>query len=133
MRSCLLAISLVLTIGLTLGPVHAAHHEGGPPVLQVFAVEADAKDRPAVLDRLKQLQAILKQEGLPALRVWAATYSGDSTGTLFVTIEQTNHPAFGANTVKTMQSDAIQKWLTDINNSGLAEVVSQSLLVDMTP
>ncbi len=101
--------------------------------MQVFAVDADAKDRAAVLARFKALQGILSQAGMPGFRVWLATYSGDNVGRLFLTVEQTNHAAFGSNSMKAQSNAAIQKWVTDINNSGLAKVVSQSLLTEVTP
>ena len=132
-------LSLALFAGLALSLISGAEearaddHGGGPKVLQVFALDVEAKDRAAVLGRLKGLQGILSNEGLPGFEVWLATYSGDSVGRLFLTVEQANHAAFGSNSMKVQSSAAIQKWVTDINNSGLAKVVSQSLLTDVTP
>lgn len=130
-------IATVLGIVLTMGPspqtAQAEHHEGGPKVMQVFTIDADAKDRPAVLARFKALQGILAKEGQPAFQVWAATYAGNSTGRMFLTIEQNNYATFGANAGKIMGSAPVQKWLEDMNKSGLATVVSQSLIVEVTP
>ena len=51
--------TFVLAMGLGPQTTLAEDHTGGPSVLQEFAVEVAAKDRPAVLARLKELQEIL--------------------------------------------------------------------------
>ncbi len=127
------ALSLALAMGLNTQTVKAEHHEGGPKVLQVFTIEADAKDRPAVLARLKELQEILSKEGQPGFRVWLGSYAGDNVGRLFILIERQNYADFGVNQSKVMASDAVNKWIEDINNSGLSRLVGQSLFTDVTP
>ena len=132
--SCLaFVIGLFFVTSFAADRAAAEHHEGGPKVLQVFAIDADAKDRAAVLTRLKALQDILSKEGQPAFRVWLASYAGESVGRMFLTVERANYADFGSNAVKVGASAAIQKWANEINNSGLAKVVSQSLLTEVTP
>jgi hypothetical protein len=95
----------------TVGADKAAadHHEGGPKILQVLTLNLDAKDRAAVLTQVKALQGIAAGEGLPPLRVWLASYSGESVGRRFLTVEQANIVAFGSNSAKVQASAAIQK------------------------
>ncbi len=128
-----MTVALILSMGLMIGSVQADHHEGGPNVLQVFTIDVAAKDRTALLGRLKTLQGILKKEGQPGFRVWLGTYAGESVGKLFLTVERKNYGDFGTNSDKVMGSAAVNKWLEDVNNSGISKVVSQSLLVDVTP
>ena len=127
------ALAFILTIGLPPEGAKADHHGAGPKVMQVFTIEHDANDRDALLARLKSLQGILSEEGLKPLRVWLGTYAGENTGRLFVTLEQDNYAGFGANQIKAQNSAAITKWVDDLNKAGISEVVSQSLLVEMTP
>lgn len=127
------ALSFVVATGWTFENAQAEHHEGGPKVMQVFTIDHQAKDRAAVLARFKALQDIAAKEGVPAFRAWLGTYAGDNTGRLFVTVEQDNYATFGAGQAKVLGSAAITKWLDDINKSGLATVVSQSLLLEVTP
>ncbi len=132
-RLILTALIFVIALGLSPRTVQAEHHEGGPKVLQVFTIEVAAKDRPAVLTRLAELQKILSKEGQPGFRVWLGTYAGDGVGQLFVTVERQNYADFGINQSKVMASGAVNKWIEDINNSGLSKVVRQSLLTEVTP
>ena len=135
MRTICLALALgwLMMAGLGSEKASAEHHEGGPKILQVFAIDADAKNRGAVLTRFKALQGILSSEGQPGFRVWMASYAGDNVGRMFLTVERANYADFGSNAVKVQSSAAIQKWVDDMNNSGLARVVSQSLLTEVTP
>ena len=126
-------LGLIFAMGLMPQIALADHHEGGPKVLQVFTIEADAKDRPAVLARLKELQEIFKKEGQPGFRVWLGSYAGENVGQLFITVERNNYPDFGVNQAKVMGSAAVSKWIEDMNNSGLSKLVGQSLLTDVTP
>ena len=128
-----IAIGLVLVIGISHQSSDAAHHEGGPKVMQVFVIDVAAKDRPALLERLKNLQTILQGEGQPGFRAWMLTYAGANTGRFVVTVERPGYADFGTNTVALMGSAAVQKWAEDINNSGIAKVVSQSLGHEVTP
>ena len=126
-------VAFVFTLGLNPQVARADHHEGVPAVLQVFTIDAAAKDRPAVLERLKKLQAILAKEGQPKFRVWLGSYAGENVGQLFITIERKNYADFGVNQGKVMSSDAVSKWIADIDNSGISKLVGQSLLTDVTP
>ena len=128
-----MTVAVILSMGLIVGNAQAEHHEGGPNVLQVFTIDVAAKDRTALLGRLKTLQGILMKEGQPGFRVWLGTYAGTSSGKLFLTVERKNYGDFGTNTDKVLGSAAVNKWLEDVNNAGISTVVSQSLLVDVTP
>jgi hypothetical protein len=128
-----MTVALILSMGLMLGSVQAENDGAGPNVLQVFTIDVAAKDRTALLGRLKTLQGILKKEGQPGFRVWLGTYAGTSSGKLFLTVERKNYGDFGTNSDKVMGSAAVNKWLADVNSTGISKVVSQSLLVDVTP
>ena len=127
------ALALVLTFGLKIETAQAEHHEGGPKVLQVFTIDVAPKDRAAVLTRLKDLQTILTKEGQPKFGVWLGSYAGDSVGKLFLTVERNDYADFGVNAGKIVGSAAVKKWIDDMNKSGISKVVSQSLLVAVTP
>jgi len=132
-RLIVLTLGVVLAMGFGPQTAVAEDHTGGPKVLQEFSLEVTAKDRPAVLARLKELQAILSEEGQPRFRVWQGSYAGGSVGMLFITVERQNFADFGINQSKVMASASVNKWIEDMNNSGLSKLVGQSLLIEVTP
>lgn len=124
---------LIMALGMSAAEAKAEHHEGGPKVMQAFLIDAEAKDVPAVLTRLTKLQELLKAEGQPGFRAWMLTYAGPNTGRIVLTVERGGYADFGTGQGAVMGSAAVQKWATDMNNSGLAKVASQSLLHEITP
>lgn len=105
----------------------------GPKVLSVIAVKVKG-DQSTYLQKVKQVDAIQKRlETGGTLRVWRATAAGQSTGTIYVGIEYANIEAY-AKAVTKLQADAEStKLLKELDASGLREVISNSLLVEITP
>lgn len=104
-----------------------------PKVLSVIAVKVKG-DQSTYLQKVKQVDAIQKRlETGGTLRVWRATAAGQSTGTIYVGIEYANIEAY-AKAVTKLQADAEStKLLKELDASGLREVISNSLLVEITP
>ncbi len=131
MRLIILGISL-FALGLTtLAPSPAAAE--GPKVLQTFFVEVEPANRDAYLAKIKELNPIVERLGLPEVRVWQATYAGQSTGSLVIAIEQNDLASFAANGGKVANDTEFKKWQAGLQKAGLAKLASQSLWVEVTP
>jgi hypothetical protein len=132
MRTTLGSLLGAALLSLLLGvPTPAAAQ--APAVMQAVAIEVEAVDQDAFLERLKGAQAIYKRLGLPAFRVWAATLAGQGTGTVFVSIETPDGVTRAQNAAKLAADPEWQKWIDDIQKWGKTEVTSNSLFVEITP
>jgi hypothetical protein len=132
MRTILGSLLGAALLSLLLGvPTPAAAQ--APAVMQAVAIEVDAVDQDAFLERLKGAQATYKRLGLPAFRVWAATLAGQGTGTIFVSIETPDDVTRAKNAAKLATDPEWQKWIDDIQKWGKTEVTSSSLFVEITP
>jgi len=104
-----------------------------PKVLSVIAVKVKG-DQSAYLQKVKQLDAIQKRlETGGTLRVWRATAAGQSTGTIYVGIEYPTLEAYAKAATKLQADGEATKFLKELDASGLREVISNSLLVEITP
>ena len=125
-RAGLLLVSLMV---LTAPAVAA----DAPKVLTVIAVKVKG-DQSTYLQRVKQLNAIQQRlETGGTMRVWRATAAGPNVGTIYVGIEYANLEAFAKATTKLQADEEWTKIMKELNASGLREVVSNSLLVEITP
>ena len=105
----------------------------GPEVTQVLIVDVKPENRDAYLAFVKQAQAIVKDLGLPGFQVLQATMAGDDTGTLAIVIENESLMALAKNQGKTQGSAKWQKMISDVQESGISRIVSNSLWIDVTP
>ena len=105
----------------------------GPEVTQVLIVDVEPKNRDAYMAFVKRAQAIVKDLGLPAFQVLQATMAGDDTGTLAIVIENESLVALAKNQGKTQGSAEWQKMISDVQESGISRIVSNSLWIDVTP
>jgi hypothetical protein len=104
-----------------------------PKVLSVIAVKVKG-DQNAYLQKVKQLNAIQKRlETGGTLRVWRATAAGPNTGTIYVGIEYPSLEAYAKAATKLQADEESTKFLKELDASGLREVISNSLLVEITP
>jgi hypothetical protein len=103
------------------------------PVLSVLTIKLKG-DQEAYLQKVKQLNAIAKRvESGGTIRVWRAMVAGADAGLIFVGIEYPNLEAFAKGTMKTRGDAEYQKLLKALDESGTREVVSSSLLEEVTP
>ena len=105
----------------------------GPEVTQVLIVDVEPKNRDAYMAFVKRAQVIVKDLGLPGFQVLQATMAGDDTGTLAIVIENESLVALAKNQGKTQGSAEWQKMISDVQESGISRIVSNSLWIDVTP
>ncbi len=105
----------------------------GPAVTQVLIVDVEPKNRDAYMAFVKRAQVIVKDLGLPGFQVLQATMAGDDTGTLAIVIENESLVALAKNQGKTQGSAEWQKMISDVQESGISRIVSNSLWIDVTP
>ena len=105
----------------------------GPKVLHVLAVQV--KGAPAAyLQRVQQLEAIRQRLATGGtLRVWRATVAGRNVGTLYVGIEYATLEAYAQANTKLQADEEWTKAMRELDASGLRQVLSNSLLVEVTP
>ena len=121
---------LLISVAIYAWPVLAAD---GPKVLHVLAVKAKG-DPAAYLQQVQQLEGIRQRLATGGtLRVWRATVSGSDVGTLYVGIEYANLEAYAQANTKLQADGEWTKAMRDLDASGLREVLSNSLLVEITP
>jgi hypothetical protein len=120
----------VLSVVMFAWPTIAAD---GPKVLHVLAVKVKG-DPAAYVQRVQQLEAIRQRLATGGtLRVWRATVAGSDVGTLYVGIEYANLEAYAQANTKLQADQEWTKTMRDLDASGLREVLSNSLLVEVTP
>ncbi len=106
--------------------------EDSDTVLQVVRIDthgntaAYVASLKAVLDRIEELAPESNS------RVWEATFSGDTTGTVYVAIEYPSMAAFAAATDKVFADEAWNKGIKALDATGRT-VESNSLLREITP
>jgi len=104
-----------------------------PKTLHVIAVKVKG-DQTTYLQRVKQLGAIQQRlDTGGTMRVWRATTAGHSVGTIYVGIEYPNLEAYAQATTKLQADEEWNKAMKELDASGLRQVVSNSLLVEITP
>ena len=122
----------VLVVSLMVLALPAAAADA-PKVLSVLAVKVKG-DQNAYLQRVKQLIAIQKRlETGVTMRVWRATAAGQETGTIYVGLEYANLEAYAKAISKAQADEEWNKVIKELDTSGLREVLSNSLLVEITP
>jgi hypothetical protein len=98
--------------------------------LRVVVVQTS--DAAAYAKALQEGQALLKSKGSSGLiRVWQATYAGDSTGSIVVSVEYPNLEAL-AKDFGLMRNDAdLRTWLQGL--AKIRKVVSDSIYEELKP
>ena len=126
MTVCLAMVGVFLISGSSLA------EEDSDTVVQVVTIDthgntaAYVASLKAVLDRIEELAPESNS------RVWEATFSGDTTGTIFVVIEYPSMAAFAALAEKTLADEALAKEVAALVETGRT-VESNSLLTEITP
>ncbi len=126
MTVCVAMVGVFLISGSSLA------EEDSNTVLQVVTIDthgntaAYVASLKAVLDRLEELAPESNS------RVWEATMSGDTTGTVYVVIEYPSMAAFAAATETVFVDEAWTKGVAALAETGRT-VESQSLLSEITP
>jgi len=126
MTVCLAMVGVFLISGSSLA------EEDSDTVVQVVTIDTHGNTAAyvallkAVLDRIEELAPESNS------RVWEATFSGDTTGTIFVVIEYPSIAAFAALAEKTLADEAYTKGVAALAATGRT-VESNSVLREITP
>ncbi len=126
MTVCLAMVGVFLISGSSLA------EEDSDTVLQVVTIDthgntaAYVASLKAVLDRIEELAPESNS------RVWEATFSGDTTGTIYVVIEYPSMAAFAAAAEKTLADEAFIKGVAALAATGRT-LESNSVLREITP
>ncbi len=105
----------------------------GPAQRRVILFEVQPGQLEEFLQRQSQAMAIRKRLGVPASRIFRATLAGPNTNTVSIVIDHPSLAAFAANNAKLYADSEFQSWLEELLKSGISRLVSDSLLVDVTP
>ena len=128
-RMALLTL-LAALVGL---PAVSAAQAQGPAVRTVILVEVQPGQLGAYLQRVSQAMAIGKRLGLPAPRIFQATLAGTNVGTVSIVTDHPSLAAFAANSAKLGADPGWQSWIEELTKAGISRLVSNSLLVEVTP
>ena len=127
-------IAVLTLLGALVGlPSVAAAQADGPAVRQVILVQVEPGQLDAYLARQPQARAIQERLGLPAPRIFQATFAGPDAGTLSIVIDHPSLAAFAANNAKQGADSEWQSWIDELNKAGIRQLVSNSLVVEVTP
>ncbi len=122
----------VVMVGVFLISGSSPAQEDSDTVLQVVRIDthgntaAYVASLKAVLDRIEELAPESNS------RVWEATFSGDTTGTVYVVIEYPSMASFAAATEKSFADEAFTKGVAALAATGRT-VESNSVLREITP
>ncbi len=125
-------IVCVAMVGVFLISGSSLAEEDSDTVLQVVTIDthgnttAYVASLKAVLDRIEELAPESNS------RVWEATFSGDTTGTVYVAIEYPSMASFASATDKISADEAFAKGVAALAETGRT-VESDSLLMEITP
>jgi glycine/D-amino acid oxidase-like deaminating enzyme len=123
-------LALLACLASILSPALALAKDP-PKVLVVVAVRA--QDRQAYLEKVAALEAITRRLELPTARVWRATLAGEGTDTIYIATEYASAAAMAAAQQKLADDSEAQRFLRELDASGVRSVVDRRLLVEMTP
>ena len=127
-------MALLTLLATVVGvPAVSAAQAEGPAVRQVILIEVQPGQLDAYLQRQPQAAAIQKRLGVPAARIFQATLAGPNTGTLSIVIDHPSLAAFAANNAKQQADAEWQSWIDELNKAGIRQLVSNSLVVEVTP
>ncbi len=126
-------VKLLVLAAVAWAFVGVSSDAGAEAVLRVIIVEVEDGKQGQYLEKLKKLQAISARLGVPQARVWHSFLSGPNTRRLAIAIESKDLATFAANRAKGQGDADLQKLLDALNKSGIRRVVSDSLLLDVTP
>ncbi len=127
-----MAVLTLLAALVGLPAVSAAQGEG-PAQRRVILFEVEPGQIAEFLKRQSQVMAIRMRLGVPATRIFQATFAGPNTNTVSIVIDHPSLAAFAANNAKLYADSEFQSWLQELNTAGIGRLVSDSLLVEVTP
>ncbi len=122
----------VVMVGVFLISSSSPAQEDSNTVLQVVTIDTHGNTATyvaslkAVLDRIEELAPESNS------RVWEATFSGDTTGTVYVVIEYPSMAAFASASDKISADEAFAKAVAALAETGRT-VESNSILTEITP
>ena len=133
MKNMTFAMNLcVAMVGVFLISGSSQAEEDSDTVLQVVRIDTHGNTASyvaslkAVLDRIEELAPESNS------RVWEATFSGDTTGTVYVVVEYPSMASFAAATEKSDADEAFTEGVAALAETGRT-VESVSVLREITP
>ena len=127
-----MAVLTLLAALVGLPAVSAAQAEG-PAQRRVILFEVEPGQMTEFLKRQSHVMAIRKRLGVSATRIFQATFAGPNTNTVSIVIDHPSLAAFAANNAKLYADSEFQSWLEELLKAGIGRLVSDSLLVEVTP
>ncbi len=124
---------LTLLAALVGLPAVAVAQAQGPAVRVVILAEVQPGQLGAYLQRSAQATAIRKRLGVPTARIFQATLAGTNAGTISIVIDHPSLGAFAANNAKLQADSEWRSWIEELNEAGISQLVSSSLVVEVTP
>ena len=104
----------------------------GAIVVSVLTVKVKG-DEDTYLAKTKPFSDILKRNGATSVRVFRAMVAGDQTGLISFVSEYPNIEAYGKSAATNAADPKLHKLRKELDASGTREIVSTSLLVEVTP
>ena len=127
-------MALLTLLATVLGlPAVSAGQAQGPAVRQVILAEVQPGQLGAYLQRSAQATVIQKRLGVPTARIFQATLAGTNARTVSIVFDHPSLAAFAANSAKLQADSEWQSWLEALQKAGISQLVSNSLLVEVTP
>jgi len=102
-----------------------------PHVLTVLTVKVKG-DQDAYLEKVKKFITAAKGSG-GTTRVWRSSLAGSDTGLIFIATEYANLDGLAKGMAKLQSDEELKKLRKELSASGIREVVSNSLLEEVTP
>ena len=123
---------MVAVLLLAVPAAARAQFTASAPVVSVLTVKVKG-DQDAYLAKTKPFSAALKRNGATSVRVFRAAIAGEQAGLLNFVSEYPNLEAYAKSATKNSSDPELQKLRKEIEASGMREIVSTSLLVEVTP
>ncbi len=130
MTSVMTVCVVMVGVFLISGPSQAQENSG--TVMQVVTIDTHGNTAAYLASLKAVLERIEELEPESSARVWAASISGDTVGTVYVVVEYPSLVSFAAATEKSVTDAAFAKAIAALVATGRT-VESTSVLRDVTP
>ena len=130
MTSVMTVCVVMVGVFLISGPSQAQEDSG--TVMQVVTIDTHGNTAAYLASLKAVLERIEELEPESSARVWEASISGDTVGTVYVVVEYPSLVSFAAATEKSVADEAFTKAIAALVATGRT-VESTSVLRDVTP
>ncbi len=126
------SVMSVLMVGVFLISGTSQAQENSGTVMQVVTIDTHGNTAAYLASLKAVLERIEELEPESSARVWEASISGDTVGTVYVVVEYPSLVSFAAATEKSVADEAFTKAIAALVANGRT-VESTSVLRDVTP